>query len=324
VESTSKNKLPPLRFFVIPAATILLLWSVQHPLRPSPSSAQPASQADAAAAEDALADLNHAFRQRYAATRKELVTRSGPIILLSGDDLTLLRSGKRSQAKAVPRLYRDLKVVSHVPLAIYVMLVPCGTGALSDEAVASLQRYRDQLVKTETPLASRDWPRGLWKRQQDILTASREFLDEILDRKQVTASALTAFTRKVAPLVLANSSDAASGELDCLDKQIRRWKAELSPEEWKNLHVIVMGAALPRRGNLAVQYFARLLKQTGEGERIIYAESIYDEGRALDLLGTHLLDRRIGSAFFNDCQRMLRDLLADAAQEHLQKMTFDP
>jgi hypothetical protein len=69
-----------------------------------------------------------------------------------------------------------------------------------------------------------------------------------------------------------------------------------------------------------VQYFARLLGEEGEGQRIVYAEAIFDESRALDLLGTRLIDTRIGTAFFEDASRMHRDLLSDAAREYLDEV----
>jgi hypothetical protein len=37
------------------------------------------------------------------------------------------------------------------------------------------------------------------------------------------------------------------------------------------------------------------------------------------LLGTHLVDADIGTYFFNDSQRMHRDLLADATEEIIRK-----
>jgi hypothetical protein len=73
-----------------------------------------------------------------------------------------------------------------------------------------------------------------------------------------------------------------------------------------------------------VQYFARLLGQSGEGRRIIYAESLFEEPRALDLLATHLVDSRIGVEFFNDPERMKRDLLSDAAQQYLPILLDEP
>jgi hypothetical protein len=95
------------------------------------------------------------------------------------------------------------------------------------------------------------------------------------------------------------------------------WKNELAPEEWETLTVVVMGTQLPRKSNLAVQYFARLLGEPSEGRRIIYAEALFDETRAIDLMATRLVDTQVGIDFFNDPMRMHRDLLADAAQNYL-------
>jgi hypothetical protein len=101
---------------------------------------------------------------------------------------------------------------------------------------------------------------------------------------------------------------------------MQAWKHRLTDADWRRLRVIVMGTQLPRRGNLAVQYFARLFGETGEGDRVVYAEAIFDEARALDLLGTRLLDTRIGTAFFDDPSRMHRDLLSDAARAYLDEL----
>ena len=88
---------------------------------------------------------------------------------------------------------------------------------------------------------------------------------------------------------------------------------------------------MPRTGNLAMQYFSVILGEPYEGRyevegdnrdnsfRLIYGENIFDEESALRLLGTHLIDADIGTYFFNDSQRMHRDLLADATEEIIRK-----
>jgi hypothetical protein len=53
--------------------------------------------------------------------------------------------------------------------------------------------------------------------------------------------------------------------------------------------------------------------------RLIYGESMVEEQDALRVLATHLLDADIGVYFFNDAQRMHRDLLADAVEEIIRK-----
>ena len=67
---------------------------------------------------------------------------------------------------------------------------------------------------------------------------------------------------------------------------------------------------------LALQYFQRMLGEP-EGLRLVYAEGLWSEPAALQLLGTHLLDAEIATAFFGEPRRLHRDLLADAAAEYL-------
>jgi hypothetical protein len=62
----------------------------------------------------------------------------------------------------------------------------------------------------------------------------------------------------------------------------------------------------------------------GEGPRLTYAEALWEESQALRLLGTRMVDTGIGKAFFDDDQRMFRDLLADAATEYLRTLTLEP
>ena len=79
---------------------------------------------------------------------------------------------------------------------------------------------------------------------------------------------------------------------------------------------------MPRKNNLAVQYFSKLLGVRGEGEKIIYAESIFQPTRAIQILGTSLLDAQIGEGYFGDPWRMHRDLLGNAAAVYLDGITL--
>jgi hypothetical protein len=86
------------------------------------------------------------------------------------------------------------------------------------------------------------------------------------------------------------------------------------------LQVVIIGPHMPREDLVVTQYFLRLLHEPREGRRVIYAESLWQEPQALDLLGTHLLDGGVGEAFFGDFMRMHRDLLGDAARQYLPKL----
>jgi hypothetical protein len=270
---------------------------------------------------DPLVDLNQAFREAYARCRQRLVDRGGPVIVIEGDNLVLLHNGKRHEAKVVPDVYHTLKAVSHVPLAVYVMLLPLADLPLDRESVEALQAYRQRVAQAELSLKDRGLSEETLVRQKEIIRAALGFLDSTLDKKQVAADELCKFTRDLGSKLLANADDAARAQLDGLEGRVRAWRATLTEDEWKNLHVVIIGSAMPRQGNLATQYFAHLLGEKGEGRRIVYAESIFEEPRALNLLGTHLLDTRIGSAFFDDAERMHRDLLSDATREYLKRVS---
>jgi hypothetical protein len=242
------------------------------------------------------------------------------VIVVEGDELVLLRQGKRTVVRVIPDVYHTLKAVSHVPLAIYVSLAYTEDGAVGEELRNELRSFRDKVQKATNHLAGRGLSPALMQRQQEILSAAERFLDALLQSGAVKQADLVGFTRKMAPLILANAADAAQSQLSALQQQITAWRQAMPVAEWDKLRVIVMGSALPRRGNVAVQYFSRVLGTQGEGGRLVYAESLFEESRAVNLLGTHLLDSKIGVAFFDDAQRMHRDLLADAAAEILKQM----
>src|SRR5437763_1505550 len=115
--------------------------------------------------------------------------------------------------------------------------------------------------------------------------ASREARARALfDRAPRSSADRTAFARSVGPLLLENAAAAAGSELDALHTQVSAWRRRLTEAEWARLRVVVVGAHMARTGEVASQYFARLLGEEAEGNRWIFAESLFQEGQALDLL----------------------------------------
>jgi hypothetical protein len=273
---------------------------------------------------DPLLELNGDFRAAYAQARQELLAKTGPVLVVLGDDLALLRGGKRTQVRAVPEIYHTLKAVAHVPLAIYVLLAPHGEGVLPEKHLALLRSYLERLDAVIKSVKVRTLPEDVKERQLQILLSSRKFLDRVVADRMVKGATLADFARAQAPLVLANAADAARAQIDNVHKRVQAWRQEMTPAEWKALRVLVMGPPLPRKGNVMTQYFARVLGEKGEGDRILYTESVFEESRALTVLGTQLLDTQIGAAFFGDDRRMHRDLLGDAAEAYLKEIKLTP
>jgi hypothetical protein len=271
---------------------------------------------------DPLLELNSRFRAAYAQARKDLLAKHGPVIIADGASVVLLHHGKRTEVN-VTAMADIVKPVSHTPLAIYAILLAAGDGELPEESLTKLRGIRELIEPAAKSLVGRGLPDDIVSLQKQILTASASFLDEVLATKKVKAEARLAFTRKLGPLLLESTAFAATTQLDEMHKQVMAWKADMTAAEWRQLRVLIPGSSPPRKDNLRTQYFARLLGEKGEGDRIVYAEALFEESRALNLLGSYQLDTGIGADFFDDPSRMHRDLLADGAAAHLKKMDFD-
>ncbi len=272
------------------------------------------------AADESFKEVNAAARAAYRRAREESLARSGPVVLFDGDELVLRYGLQRLSARFAPEKHHDLKTISHVPLGLHALLVHRVGRPLADDRLFDLRCYRALVLAVEKALPERGLGRATLARQQQIVAASLKLLERALDRQRIERKELVAFARGVRPLLEASAVEAARGEIDALHRQMTTWRARLTEKEWKRLTVIVMGSQMPRKDNLAVQYFARLLGEKGEGKRIVYAEAIFDETKALALLGTRLLDTRIGEDFFDDPLRMHRDLLGDAGKVHLDEL----
>ena len=148
--------------------------------------------------------------------------------------------------------------------------------------------------------------------------------DEVLAKGQAEPARTGELYAPDGPLLLANVEDATALEMRALYATTADWKKQLTPAEWKALHVVMIGPHMPRDGECSIQFFERLLGEPVEGKRIIYAEALWAEKDALNLLGTHFVDEAAGEAFFGDPMRMHRDLLADAAKAYLDTHPIAP
>ena len=240
------------------------------------------------------------------------------MLLVVGDDLVLRNGAKRSQVHVIPAIYHTLKTFDHIPLAIDVTLAAhSDENPLGQAVVQKLREYQELFPAARERISKSGLDAEQCARQEAIVDACSEFIDSVIQKRHCSSGERIAFTRRMTPLLLANASAAARAQIDALHRQACEWKRQMTVEEWNRLTVIVIGRPLRRKGNLTVQYFARLLGEPGEGRRIIYAEGLGEEPRALDLLATYLVDTQVGVDFFNDPLRMTQDLLYDVARDYL-------
>jgi len=278
-----------------------------------PARAVPAPAAAEPAALDPLAQLNARFRDSYAKARADRLARGGPVLLVSGGRMSLYRGGVKVVEEAIlPALYHRFKQVDHVPLALQLML----SAPAAPEQAGELRAVRTLALAAREGLAA--WcPVPALPRQRQILDACVGILDAALAPAGLEPGRLAAFSAGLGPLLLANADAAAALELEQLDRAATRLQEGLAPGERAALAAVVTGAHMPRDGEVACQYFFRLLGETREGGRVIYAEGLWDPAQALDLLATHRLDGEVGAASFGDPLRMHRDVMADGARKWL-------
>lgn len=276
-----------------------------------------------AAAGDALMKLNRDFINAHTVARKLDLASGGPIILLQDGKLVLVRNEKETTSEILFPRYDTFKVFAHMPVAIYLMLGPPGAGKLDTQRLQQLAEYHGQIDRVEKQIEHIGLEGTNLKRQKQLLAGSKQFLEKVIQQQHFSTEELHAFTRSMLPMIKANIAGAAASQLDAMHRQVMAWKKEMTPEEWQKLRVSVKGAVLAREDNLAMQYFERLLNIKGNGMRLIYMERYVPPTPMLTLLATRSVDRGISIAFFDNPDRMFRDVLADAAAEHIKKMNFD-
>src|SRR3954469_954182 len=253
--------------------------------------------AGAAPRPDPLADLNRIARDAYADARARALASAGPVLIVGPARIALLNGGARTDYELAPAPYQELKAICHLALGLH---------ALHYRAVPEPQRLGQLRAAADRAIeALHALPPEQVERQREIVRLSFDETRPFELRE-----------RAVAPLLLANALEAARAEIADLDVAVESVRRALTAPELARLHVIVVGAHMAREGEIAMQYFEKVLGER-EGLRLVFAEGLWDEASELQLLATHLLDASVGESFFGDRRRMHRDLLSDAAAQVL-------
>ena len=274
----------------------------------------------AAPSKDSLVALNDTFRAAYRELRTWRTSRLDPVIIVQFDDLHLIRAGKTTTETFTPPIYHQYKAIAHIPLALYVKLARYPEQPFDKAMLEWLTAYMKQVQAAGASLDGRPgWTPEQLGIHKKIVADSLKFMETIGAAEQFHDDQLNAYTRAMRPLVLASADAAARAQLDGLHALVNKWKAELGPH-WSHVDVVVLGPKQPRPGNVQYEYFVRAMGRGAVGKRLWYAEGIFDKDGGMNLLGTILVDRATSLAFFDDPVRLERDLLADAAQRHLNRL----
>ncbi|MGL6072617.1 MAG: hypothetical protein ACRC8S_00520 [Fimbriiglobus sp.] len=264
-----------------------------------------------------FAEINEDFRKNYRSERQFLLGKVPFLVIVESDEVVLIHNGQRTVEKFTPEIYHSLKSVAHIPLNLS-LIVHGPDGALTESVAGKLLRAKELIVKHRSLVSTAFPPGAQQDRQLEIMRVSEAFIADLLTSQRLDAAKSQAFVQTAFPLVMRNVDEAAASQLDGLHAVMTRWQQQHGDAFLAGVHVIVMGTQAPRRNNLAIQYFSHLLKLPGECSRLVYSESLFEEAKSIDLLGTRLLDDQVSETFFGNKERMQSDLLMEGAEKHLR------
>jgi hypothetical protein len=278
-----------------------------------------------------LGEVNQTFHDDYGKQIDRIICTfgkpGGPTVLwFTMNKLILFHNGIKKEQEFIPSLYHQLKAIEHHPLALYVTLEPHKEKELTDPLKKFLEDRSKLLKNTLISLNEQDWSPNVVDNQKLLLEDSIEYIERVLGEGRINSETLKSYVQQVTPKIIRGVNEAAAAELENINEKIKSW---LQNDTWEDPYVVISSVHQARNGELVTQYFEHMFnefqgKGAGREDRIVYAESIFDDKeKALRLLATHILDRKIAWAFFRDPRRLQRDALMDAANFWLWEHAMD-
>jgi len=301
---------------------------------PNPYTQRKLAEAQELPPHDGLfAAINLGFHKAYTRLVEQVLSQLGdkvPVVVLIGDDATLLCDGGEQREQIIPARYHELKALGHLAFGVQLTLMANGSGRLTELTASELHEKREQIRKARDivnvpPASASSLPSVAPMATAELLCCARTLVDRVLDEGNVDLERLQKHIRALASGALEIAGMAVCIELERLHALLGRWLNHLGGARWAGLYVVICGAHQPRYREAACQYFGRLLHQPDGSDaeredRLIYAEGLCDVESALDLLARHIVDQRASNLLFGDRRRLQEDLLADAASTEVRKL----
>src|SRR5262245_23920161 len=218
-----------------------------------------------------FAAINFSFHESYTRLVEQVLAQIGdsvPVIVLIGDDATLLNDGGEQREQVIPARYHELKALGHLAFGVQLALMANGSGRLTDLTSSELREKRTQIREAQAAanalLASASSPPTMTvasKAPAELLCCARTLVDRVLAESVVDFERLQEDIRALASHALETAGLAVRIELEQLHAVLARWRNDLGEGRWAGLYVVICGAHQPRYREAACQYFGRLLHQ---------------------------------------------------------------
>ena len=169
-----------------------------------------------------FAGINIAFHQTYTRLVEQVLAQLGdsvPVIVLIGDDATLLCDGREQREQVIPSRYHEIKALGHLAFGVQLTLMANGGGRLSDLSTNELNQKRAQIrepqaiINASTATASRS---STMKAPTELLCRARALVDRVLEEGVVDFDRVQEQIRALASHALDTAQMTVCIELDQL------------------------------------------------------------------------------------------------------------
>ena len=261
------------------------------------------------AARSATDAFDHAMRAIYHRGQRDLTDGTRPL-LIHGGGLTLVTTEGSKHYDYTPRLYNQLKSISHIVLGVIGAVTPWPSGP-DGEA-----RWRGEFADIKVAIGTLDGSLaelGLTAdqlaRAKSILSKGDEFVSNALDTGRLNPDDVAQFLNSVRADWLKNVRDAEYAKLTGLHETVSKLRDEMSAEDWARTIVLVRGSSVVRKNDGTLDYFARVMPDQFASRRVMFGENIHSIEDSVRHIGDVMMQRQVGAWVFGDPARMEMDLL---------------
>src|SRR6476660_5236117 len=99
-----------------------------------------------------LAAINMGFHQSYTRLVEQVLAQLGdsvPVVVVIGDDATLLCNGREQREQVIPARYHELKALAHLAFGVQLTLMANGRGQLTELTANELHKKRAQIREAQ-------------------------------------------------------------------------------------------------------------------------------------------------------------------------------
>ncbi|MFF4174083.1 twin-arginine translocation signal domain-containing protein [Streptomyces sp. NPDC001744] len=218
-------------------------------------------------AREAILAVNRDTRAHYAALKADLIARLGPVLVVQNDArggrFTLVHDGTQESLHPVGEVFELAKSVSHVPLGIFSIIAPhlgdrvpnvpgadridphdlamvaFGDGAATDW-ITPLRRYADTLAAARQQLDRAGVPPEMAVSCARVLDGALSFIEVSTAARSVGIRSFEDFSHRVHEGIRTNMRYAAEAQIAGVRAVLRKWRARIGEEAWRDLYTVVL------------------------------------------------------------------------------------